>query len=62
MLPPSSLCDRYDTISTKVYEDPQSTDEMVNLLQFLTTVSTASVVYREGMLVSVSTNPLCIVT
>ena len=35
---PHSLCERYDTISTKVYEDPHSTDDMVNLVQFLTKV------------------------
>ena len=34
-----SLCDRYDNISNKVYEDPQSTQEMVELVQFLTKVS-----------------------
>ena len=34
-----SLCDRYDEISTKVYGDPQSTEDMVQLVQFLNTVS-----------------------
>lgn len=30
------LCERYDTISSKVYEDPGTTEEMVALVQFLT--------------------------
>lgn len=34
----SSLCQRYDDIATKVYEDPQDTSDMVELDQFLTTV------------------------
>ena len=37
-LPLYSLCQRYDDIATKVYEDPQSTGDMVELDQFLTTV------------------------
>ena len=32
------LCEQYDSISTKVYEDPQTTDEMVQLVSYLTTV------------------------
>ena len=35
-----SLCEQYDTIATKVYEDPRTTEEMVELERFLTTVST----------------------
>ena len=35
----SRLCEQYDSISTKVYEDPQSTEEMVQLVNYLTTVS-----------------------
>lgn len=35
---PPSLCERYDTISSKVYEDPGTTEEMVALVQFLTKV------------------------
>ena len=34
----SSLCQRYDDIATKVYEDPQGTGDMVELDQFLTNV------------------------
>ena len=37
-LPPLSLCQRYDDIATRVYEDPLSTGEMVDLDQFLTNV------------------------
>ena len=33
-----SLCERYDAISSKVYEDPHSTHDMVQLVQFLTKV------------------------
>ena len=36
--PLPSLCQRYDDIATKVYEDPQDTSDMVDLDQFLTTV------------------------
>ncbi|KAL5473898.1 hypothetical protein EMCRGX_G028462 [Ephydatia muelleri] len=39
------LCDRYDNISNKVYEDPQSTQEMVELVHFLTK-SREETVYR----------------
>lgn len=34
-----SLCDRYDKIATKVYEDPHTTEDMVELVKFLTKVS-----------------------
>lgn len=34
----SSLCQRYDDIATKVYGDPQSTEDMVELDTFLTNV------------------------
>ncbi len=33
-----SLCDRYDNIASKVYEDPESTENMVELVQFLAKV------------------------
>ena len=36
-----SLCERFDAISTKVYEDPQTTEEMVQLVEYLNTVSIA---------------------
>ena len=34
----SSLCQRYDDIATKVYGDPQNTEDMVELDKFLTNV------------------------
>ena len=34
-----SLCQRYNDIATRVYEDPQNTGDMVDLDQFLTNVS-----------------------
>ena len=33
-----SLCDRYDNIATKVYETPQTTADMVELVEFLNKV------------------------
>lgn len=37
-LDPPSLCRRYEDISSKVYETPKTTDEMVALTQFLAVV------------------------
>ena len=34
----NSLCDRYDNIASKVYEDSQTTEDMVELVQFLAKV------------------------
>lgn len=38
-LHPCSLCDRYDGIATRVYEDPSTTEDMVELVAFLSKVS-----------------------
>ena len=40
-----SLCDRYDFIASKVYEDPQTTEDMVDLVQFLNKVRKALLVW-----------------
>ena len=34
----TSLCRQYDDISAKVYEDPENTDNLVELMQFLNKV------------------------
>lgn len=37
-----SLCDRYDNIASRVYEDPDTTEDMVELVAFLSKVSTVN--------------------